>query len=151
MTTGPTCALTMDGAGGSSEMIASFAIWFRKHPVIGYWLPPVAWMTLIFALSAQPNLPEAPSPGWDLLLKKGAHMAGYAILLWLLWRAIHKQTCFSWPLGLAWLLAVLYAASDEFHQTFVPGRNGWAGDVVVDSVGASLALLGIWLRARPRR
>ena len=132
-------------------MIASLEMWFRKHPVIGYWLPPVAWMTLIFVLSAQPNLPEASRPTWDLLLKKGGHMAEYAILHSLLWRAVHQRTPFPRPLGLAWLLCVLYAASDEFHQTFVPGRNGWIGDVVVDSVGASLAAMGIWLRTRRRR
>ena len=88
-------------------MIASLEMWIRKHPVIGYWLPPVVWMILIFVMSAQPDLPEASRPGWDLLLKKGAHMAEYAILLWLLWRAVHKRTPFPWPMGLARLLAVL--------------------------------------------
>jgi VanZ family protein len=125
--------------------------WLSEHPVIGYWLPPVVWMTAIFALSAQTDLPDASRPTWDLLLKKGGHMAEYAILLWLLWRPISKRTPFERPLGLAWLLAVLYAVSDEFHQTFVPGRNGWIWDVIVDGAGASLAALGIWFRTRRRQ
>ena len=132
-------------------MIVRLKTWFCKHPLIGYWLPPVAWMALIFGVSAQPVLPYAPQPVWDLLLKKGAHMAEYAVLLVLLWRAFSKRTRLVWPLGLAWLLTIFYAASDELHQTYVPGRNGWVGDVLVDSAGASLAALGIWLRARHRR
>lgn len=44
----------------------------------------------------------------------------------------------------ALLLSSLYAISDEYHQTFVPGRNGTLADVLVDGVGMVLAL-GIWL------
>jgi VanZ family protein len=108
-------------------------------------------MALIFALSAQPSLPEVPRPAWDLLLKKGAHMGAYAILLLLLWRAFSRQTQCAWPLGTAFLLTVLYAASDEFHQTFVPDRNGWIGDVLVDAVGALLGVLGVSLAIRRKR
>ncbi|HHH41229.1 MAG TPA: VanZ family protein, partial [Chloroflexi bacterium] len=38
-------------------------------------------------------------------------------------------------------LALLYAASDEYHQTFVPGRNGQWPDVVVDGIGGVIAIL----------
>ena len=45
-------------------------------------------------------------------------------------------------------LAVLYAATDEFHQTFVPSREGCIRDVAIDSCGVALALLALWLCCR---
>jgi VanZ family protein len=42
------------------------------------------------------------------------------------------------------VLTALYASTDEFHQTFVPGRHGSAVDVAIDSTGALIALLGMW-------
>jgi VanZ family protein len=96
-------------------------------------------MGLIFAVSAQPSLPEAPDPLLDILVKKLGHMTEYAILCLLLWGALPADA----PLW-AWALAVLYAVSDEIHQTLVPGRNGWIVDVLVDGVGAGLAALAVW-------
>jgi VanZ family protein len=108
-------------------------------------------MSLIYVVSAQPTLPHASSFLLDLLLKKGAHVAEYAILFVLLWRAWAAWPLRFSPLGLTWVLTVLYAASDEFHQTFVPGRNGNVVDVLVDGTGATLALLGVWLTVRSKR
>jgi len=125
--------------------------WFCRWPFVLYWLPPVGWMTLIYVMSAQPTLPHARDQLWDLLLKKGAHMAEYAILLVLLWRAWAARPRRTSPLGLAWVLTILYAVSDEFHQTFVPGRNGNAFDVLFDGMGASLAALGVWLTVRSKK
>ena len=122
------------GPGVSRLMVA-----YRRRPAWQRWLVAVAWMALIFAVSAQAALPEAPDPLLDILLKKLAHMLEYAILCLLLWGALPMDT----PLW-AWVLAVLYAISDEIHQTFVPGRNGWVVDVLVDGVGAGLAVLAIW-------
>jgi VanZ family protein len=73
-------------------------------------------------------------------------MIEYAILCALFWQALG----FRRP-GWAWSLTVLYAASDEFHQTFVPGRHGWYGDLVVDATGALLAALALWRVRRPAR
>jgi VanZ family protein len=98
-------------------------------------------MALIYLISAQPDLPHAPEPVWDLLLKKAAHMIEYGILFLLLWQALPRRP----GVALAWALTVLYAASDEYHQTFVPGRNGQWLDVIVDGVGASLAALAVWM------
>lgn len=119
-----------------------------RKPFVCYWLPPLAWMALIFVLSAQPRLPHAPSSLADLLIKKAGHMAEYAILVLLFRRALLAHAVRLWPQGMAWLLAVLYAVSDEFHQTFVPGRNGQALDVMIDGLGATLAALGAWLASR---
>ena len=104
-----------------------------------YWLPPLAWMGLIFSLSAQPDLPSAPSPWSDILLKKIGHALGYGILAWLYLRALRENVHHPQALSLA--LTVLYALSDEYHQTFVPGRNGTLWDVGVDGLGALGAML----------
>lgn len=105
----------------------------RTLKKVARWLPLLVWMALIFLLSDQPRgaLPEYGS--WDLFAKKGAHMVGYAALALLARYA-------GLPPLLAWLLAFLYAVSDEFHQTFVPGRNGTVTDVFIDTLGAGLGL-----------
>jgi VanZ family protein len=104
-------------------------------------------MALIFFVSAQPDLPHAPKPVWDLLLKKAAHAIEYGVLYLLLWQALDRRPSF---VALAWALTVLYAASDEFHQTFVPGRKGRWMDLVIDSIGASVAALAVWASVRRR-
>ncbi|MFQ6102612.1 MAG: VanZ family protein [Anaerolineae bacterium] len=115
-----------------------------KH-FLSHWLPPLAWMGLIFLLSAQPDLPEVPGPWLDTLLKKTGHALGYSILAWLYLRPLrerfHHATV---PRVLGFGLAVLYALSDEYHQTFVPGRKGTLWDVAVDGVGACGAMLLDW-------
>jgi VanZ family protein len=105
------------------------------------WLPMFLWMALIFAVSHTPNESIPGFGTWDLLIKKGSHLIAYAILAMLIHLALpHK--------GWAWLLATLYAVSDEYHQTFVPGRNGLMVDVVIDSMGALAAMIGLWLSER---
>jgi VanZ family protein len=104
----------------------------------GRWLPMLLWMALIFAVSHTPTEDIPAFGAWDLLIKKGSHFIAYAVLAILTQIAIpHK--------GGAWLIATLYAVSDEFHQTFIPGRNGQVADVLVDSAGALVAMLGLWL------
>ena len=118
-----------------------------------YWLPLVLWMGLIFILSAQPSLPHHPDTLLDLILKKVAHMMEYGILAFLLWRALSRGRGALSRLALvtAFFVSVLYAASDEYHQTFVPGRNGTSVDVGIDAVGALVALLIVGSLARKER
>ena len=115
--------------------------------VWGRWLPLVVWMGLIFYLSAQPDLPSAPEPLLDLILKKTAHATGYAVLAALGYRAVNGRIT-----GIApWLCAILYAISDEMHQTFVPGRHGTATDVLIDGAGAAVGIiLMAWRQRRAR-
>ena len=113
---------------------------------IGRFGPPLALMGLIFFLSAQPDLGTGLGV-WDTILRKLAHMTEYALLWFLWWRALGYG-------GRAKLIAagiaVAYAASDEFHQSFVEGRHGTPVDVLIDSVGIGLAvLLSRRLRSRP--
>lgn len=109
------------------------------------WLAVIAWMTLIFAVSSQPRLPKLSEPLLDVLLKKAAHFIEYGILAALFWRALALLRQI-W-LG-AWLLAALYAASDEWHQSFVPGRQPSPSDVLIDAFGAATALLAIYVIRR---
>ena len=111
------------------------------------WWPSLAWMGLIFWLSSQPDLPHAPGPWLELLFKKGAHAFVYGMLAWLYLRALRAES----GRRARWVsvgLALVYALTDEYHQTFVPGRNGNLFDVAVDGTGAALAM---WLDVRWRR
>ena len=121
---------------------------FERWPFAYYVLPLLAWMGGIYVLSAQPFLPQAPNPWWDLLLKKGAHMAAYAVLAILWWRVLAQRCSTRLALGLAALFSVLYAVSDEVHQLFVPGRNGTVMDVGIDACGATIAAVVLWVVRR---
>ncbi len=108
-------------------------------------------MALIFIVSGTPSddLPTVES--WDPLLKKGGHMVAYALLTTLWQRALETRRSSRRAAWLALGITLLYAISDEYHQTFIPGRNGTGLDVLVDMAGA-LGGLWIWQRAgRPKR
>jgi VanZ family protein len=112
-----------------------------------YWLPPLTWMSLIFYLSSLSGLPDFQA--FDIAMKKGAHLTVYAILYLLLFRAFHSVRPeggrpSSWIYAVAAMVAVLYAISDEVHQSFVPFRNATVQDVAIDSVGIFLMSLWIW-------
>ena len=108
--------------------------------VVSAWLPVVAWAILIFALSSVPDLGTGLG-GWDLLLRKLAHVAEYAILGALLARAVSSP----WT---AVTLGTIYAISDELHQHFVPGRQASALDVAIDAAGVAVGVLAIRVAAR---
>lgn len=109
--------------------------WWRSRS--GRWLPLLLWMAAIYVLSDQPKA-DIPSFGvWDWLVKKGSHFLAYGVLAGLAWRVFGERKR---PYLLAFLLTVLYAASDEYHQTFIPGRNGALVDVLIDSLGGLTAL-----------
>ena len=97
--------------------------------------PPLLLMGLIFFLSAQPDLSSGLGT-WDTVLRKLAHMAEYGVLWFLWWRALDYGT----PVP-AIGITLLWAASDEFHQSFVDGRHGTPWDVAIDAVGVGLAVL----------
>jgi VanZ family protein len=103
-------------------------------------------MALIFIVSGTPR-EEIPQYGrWDILIKKGGHLAAYALLTLLWLRALSSRLPTGPAAGLALGIALLYAISDEYHQTFVPGRNGTGVDVLVDMVGG-LVCAGLWYKA----
>ena len=106
------------------------------------WLPVVAWAALIFAFSSVPDLGTGLG-GWDLVLRKVAHAAEYAVLGALLAQAAGRAR-------LAVALGTLYAVSDEVHQSFVPGRVGSPLDVALDAVGVVVGVV-LWQTVRTRR
>ena len=100
--------------------------------VLSAWLPVVAWAGLIFTLSSIPDLGTGLG-GWDLVLRKLAHAAEFAVLGLLLVRALRR------PL-LAFWLGTVYAVTDELHQSFVPGRVGSPLDVAIDAAGVAVGV-----------
>ena len=112
------------------------------------WLPPLLWMGMIFLLSSQSKLPGPDNPFWDIVLKKAGHFIVYGTLAWLILRALCNKAITPSRLKLAWSLTALYAASDEFHQHFVPGRHATLRDWLIDMSGAFLFL---WLVQRAPR
>jgi|SRR5665213_659291 len=138
-----------------------------------YWLPVLFWMALIFTASADtqsyrhssiyfepllrwlfPQMPPTQVEAIHHIFRKSCHLAEYAILAWLFWRAIRKPVKndprpWLWPeAGLALALVFTYAASDELHQVFVPTRTAHVTDVLIDTTGGAAALLLLWLRRK---
>jgi VanZ family protein len=116
------------------------------------WAPAVLWAALIFTLSSMSGLPAPPSGFTD----KHAHFVIYAVLcallVWGLTNRAPGRTTWS-VAAVAAVLATLYGASDEWHQSFVPGREVSALDLAADAIGAALAAVGLraWAIIRARR
>ena len=111
------------------------------------WAPPVVLMAIIFILSAQPDLNSGLGVA-DTIGRKLIHACEYALLAYLWWRALNTTRFRPYAIPLAFALTVAYAATDEYHQTFVHGRHGTPVDVLIDVTGASLALLKLGWRTR---
>jgi VanZ family protein len=109
--------------------------------VAGRVAPPLVLMALIFFLSAQPDLNSGLGV-WDTIGRKLVHMAEYGLLWFLWWRALGYRLA---PVAVA--ITLIYAASDELHQTTVHGRNGSPWDWAIDAAGVGLAGLLVWRRA----
>ncbi|HID89196.1 MAG TPA: hypothetical protein EYP52_05740 [Anaerolineae bacterium] len=115
------------------------------------WAPPLVWMGVIYVLSAQPSLPSAPEQWLDVVLKKSGHALAYGLLAWLYLQAMRREAPPSKRLRLLSLvLAVAYGVTDEVHQALVPGRTPRLTDVLIDGVGATLAIALEQRRARAR-
>jgi VanZ family protein len=94
-------------------------------------------MGAIFTLSSIPSS-ELPFFNWaDWAVKKGAHAFGYGLLALSYRRGLGATRSAGW---LAWILALLYALGDEYHQSFVPGRHASLTDVAIDGIGSGSAL-----------
>ena len=112
------------------------------------WGPALGLMIVIFIMSSQPKS-DVPDFGvWDLPVKKGSHMIGYALLGVAMLRGVRGDALLArrhyvWAL----VLTALYAMTDEYHQTFVPGRGGNVWDVGVDALGATISLSLRWRQA----
>lgn len=122
-----------------------------------YWLPALAAMALIFVLSSQSGLRVSEDASVERPIRASAHFVTYATLAALFLFALVRG---GRPGGrhvvIAFGLTLLYGASDELHQSFVPDRAGRIDDLVVDTIGAACGLAIGWAvltlraRARPR-
>ena len=132
----------------------------------------ILWMIVIFSFSAKPgNESEEQSiqagmivchmfvPGFgdlseqqqidmaqaiDHPVRKTAHAAEYAMLAGLVLGAVTVSIIRWKNVLIAISVSVLYAATDEFHQLFVPARSGQVKDVLIDGCGAVIGTLIIW-------
>lgn len=143
--------------------------WRRALP----WAAVGLWAAVIFWFSAQDGTRSggmsgsitarlaAILPGWNSLspekqaarvdflhhlVRKGAHMSEYAVFGALLMNAWMRQRRCAGKRSavLAAFCGLLYAASDEFHQLFVPGRAGLVTDVLIDFGGVWMGVLLFW-------
>ena len=119
------------------------------------WMPAIVWMSVIFATSSTyissrqftktvtTRGPIAMSPAhfssfWDSywwVFVKGYHVCEFALLSLLLLKPLRGNVL------VVGTTALLYAASDEFHQTFVKDRGGRLTDVMIDSIGILLVCI----------
>lgn len=129
-----------------------------------YWLPVLIWLGFIFIgstdlMSAEhtsrflipfllwlrPDMSPETVAQIHFVMRKMGHVTEYAILAMLFWRALRGGTNRQLKLSLlfvsVWILCAIFAATDEFHQSFIPSRGAALGDVGIDSVGALLGLL----------
>src|SRR6516162_11813049 len=132
--------------------------------LLKYWLPVFAWLVITFIGSTnvlsventsrfivpfllwlKPGMTEEARWGIIVVMRHCAHVGEYAILAFLMWRALRWGTSISMRVstacGVVLLACALFAASDEFHQTFVKSRTPTVRDVVLDVTGALLGLL----------
>ncbi len=109
------------------------------------WLPVLIWAGVIFWFSSQEINKPAPFNWPDFIVKKTAHVIEYAIFYWLLFRAVSQKNKLinkkSFLLTL--ILIIFYALTDEWHQTFIPGREGTLRDVGFDTIGGLFGLFQI--------
>ena len=114
---------------------------------IDLWLPPILLMGLIFVFSAQPSLDSGL--GWvDSVGRKLVHFGEYALLCLLWWRLLRTRLPPRRAALLAFVVSILYAASDELHQSFVDGRHGTPVDWAIDTAGAAAAAFAVTARRR---
>ena len=106
--------------------------------IVPRWFPSLLFMLVIFVLSSRASTELPNFRSWDYFVKKSAHAVGYGLLALSYLHALGWNRNWYW---LAWMLALLYSITDEFHQFFVPGRHAAITDVLIfDNLGALLAL-----------
>ncbi|MCR1898330.1 VanZ family protein [Irregularibacter muris] len=144
----------------------------RKTKIILSWTGVILWMVMIFAFSAQPAKQSAGLSAkitqsiisivdkvmpLDLdtfmtvqrveylhhIIRKMAHFSVYLVLGLLLVHALRQSGVKGFKIFIfALILCISYAAFDEIHQLYIPGRSGQVRDVFIDSMGALTGIAG---------
>jgi len=147
-----------------------------------YWLPVLIWLGFIFIgstdlMSAEhtsrflipfllwlkPDISPEALAQVHFVLRKLGHITEYAILAMLFWRGLRRETNLQIKVILrlrsgqtlflsVWILCAIFAATDEYHQSFVASRTAAIGDVLIDCAGAIFGLLISmgWSRGRDK-
>lgn len=112
---------------------------------IMYWILVFLWMGVIFYLSSKPRVVPEVDPILANIISIGGHIVFYAILYLLLNNALEKTFKLNRQFIslLTLLIVVIYGVSDEFHQSFVPGRDASVLDVGLDLLGGVIAMCKI--------
>ena len=136
-----------------------------------YWLPLLTWLCVIFVgstdlMSAEqtsrflvplfrwlkPDISTEALAQVHFFVRKLGHISEYAIFALLLWRALRSGTNLQMKLPIlfvaAWILCGVFAATDEFHQSFVSSRTASPIDVMTDVCGALIGLAVCLVLAR---
>lgn len=130
--------------------------------LLSLWVPPIVWMGFIFFMSTSGfsaevtrgillpmfkfffyYMPEGFLVFAHSIIRKAAHFNEYAVLSFLVFRALEGRSAGVRTLGAA-LICALYAGSDEYHQSFVSVRTASMKDVGIDTAGAVFMQLAIW-------
>jgi VanZ family protein len=112
--------------------------------VLKYWLPVVIWALVIFSFSSNPTVKTSEIHWQDFIVKKTAHLVEYFIFSLILYRAlINSKVSPVKALVTIVIVAFLYGATDEWHQSFTPGREPRLRDVLIDTTGAFLFVFSI--------
>lgn len=136
----------------------------------------ILWMAFIFYMSNQPStVSSAQSSGFieytsnlpligniisklvdiniaTIVVRKSAHMFSYFLLCILIFISIYNQNQNGKCLLISFIISVIYACTDEFHQLFIPGRSGEIKDIIIDSMGAliSIIIINIFVKSKKR-
>lgn len=126
-----------------------------------YFIPAIIWMIFIFIMSHTNGNESSNQSNFivkivlefininhetlSFMIRKTAHMNEYAILLLFIYYGLYKTITYKYQLLISLLITFIYACSDEFHQLFIPGRSGQFMDVLIDTSGALIMLLIIYL------
>ncbi len=121
------------------------------------WLPALAWAGLIFYLSSRSVVPEPAAVGQLPLHDKFEHFAEYGVLSMLVLLGLRRGPRLPRPISpdfhphLAFMIAAVYAYSDELHQWFVPQRQADVLDFLADGLGAFVVafVLSLYLTPAP--
>jgi VanZ family protein len=141
--------------------------------MITKWIPVVLWAGFIFYFSTDtfssaktaaaygglisrlfPSLTTQQIQTVDLVVRKFGHWAEYCIFAVLLMRAIDAgpRTSWNWRSAFwALVLVLVYAASDELHQAFVPSRSALIADVLIDFLGGASGVLWMYTLSKRRQ
>ncbi|WP_170885600.1 VanZ family protein [Bacillus alkalicellulosilyticus] len=120
---------------------------------IFWWIIAIGWCLLIAYATRTPFFtgdstkelltnPFIDNAFLNFILRKAGHMVAFGLLALFCFLALKGNT---YRYILAWMLATIYGAVDEWHQSFIPARDGQFTDVLINSTGALLTLVVIFV------